>query len=192
MADQRSLEGLERLLRESQLLAERERQRADTEQQRADIEQQRADTEQQRANTEQRRAGNRQQQTRRSQRIQDQRPQQSSSRPCTDNNEQYCTQKCLIGLVTNGFLDMHCPNVQLHCADARSRTHHPVSHNSWLKLLREQLEESLDNGVTPLKESGSRGALFRVVLLAYGYAFVAKGTVGPFIKDLEHLSLIHI
>lgn len=138
-----------------------------------------------------RRAGNRQQQTRRSQRIQDQRPQQSSSRPCTDNNEQYCTQKCLIGLVTNGFLDMHCPNVQLHCADARSRAHHPVGHNSWLKLLREQLEESLDNGVTPLKESGSRGALFRVVLLAYGYAFVAKGTVGPFIKDLEHEAAVY-
>ncbi|KAH8193502.1 hypothetical protein TruAng_012332 [Truncatella angustata] len=38
---------------------------------------------------------------------------------------------------------------------------------------------------------GSRGVLFKVGLMAYGYTFVAKGTVSAFIRDQEHETTIY-
>ncbi|KAG9250055.1 uncharacterized protein F5Z01DRAFT_430295 [Emericellopsis atlantica] len=95
----------------------------------------------------------------------------------------YCTQACLLGLVKGQKLDPTCPNVDLH---RRNGDHHPVDHAQWLSLLHRQLEQSLDDGITPLGHGGARGVLFRVTLLAYGYTFVSKGTVRAFIPDLEH------
>ncbi|KAG7430111.1 hypothetical protein Forpi1262_v008280 [Fusarium oxysporum f. sp. raphani] len=113
--------------------------------------------------------------TRRSQRL--------ALRPRGEGGEQdrqYCTQKCLLGMVKGGFLDPKCPNVTLHrkrCAPARAR--HPVNHEEWLRLLWKQLQQSLDNGIRPLGEGGARGVLFQVTLLAHGYTFVSKGTSLP-------------
>ncbi|KAL7940092.1 hypothetical protein V8C42DRAFT_364366 [Trichoderma barbatum] len=114
----------------------------------------------------------------------------------TEHAVQYCTQKCLTGLVRGGFLDNGCPNVTLHGRGLASSfaglsVRHPVSHSKWLQLLRKQLEVSLDDGVVPLGDGGSRGVLFRITLLAYGYTFVAKGTVRAFIKDLEHEAAVY-
>jgi serine/threonine protein kinase len=53
-------------------------------------------------------------------------------------------------------------------------------------MLRQQLEESLDDGITPLGLGGARGVLFKVTILTYGYTFVSKGTVRAFIPDLQH------
>lgn len=109
-----------------------------------------------------------------------------------EQGRQYCTQKCLLGLLEGGFLDPKCPNVALHrkgCAHARA--HHPVNHTEWLGLLRKQLEQSLDDGITPLGLGGARGVLFKVTLLAYGYTLVSKGTVRAFIKDLEHEAAVY-
>ncbi|KAH6959759.1 hypothetical protein BKA56DRAFT_195039 [Ilyonectria sp. MPI-CAGE-AT-0026] len=47
--------------------------------------------------------------TRRSQRILAQRP-----RGGGEQDRKYCTQKCLLGLVRGGFLNLECPNVVLH------------------------------------------------------------------------------
>ncbi|KAL7892069.1 hypothetical protein HDV63DRAFT_390794 [Trichoderma sp. SZMC 28014] len=142
-----------------------------------------------------RRAGKGEQRTRRSQRI---RAQQrgAATKGGSQHTTQYCTQKCLVGLVQGGFLDTSCPNVKHHKKQighvrCTSTSRHPVKHGKWLQLLRQQLEESLDKGVTPLGESGSRGALFQVTLLAYGYTFIAKGTVRAFIKDLEHEAAVY-
>ncbi|KAK0725680.1 hypothetical protein B0H67DRAFT_551184 [Lasiosphaeris hirsuta] len=63
---------------------------------------------------------------------------------------------------------------------------HPMSHATFLHLLRDQLSMSLDDGITPLGHSGAWGVLFRVTLLGFGYTFVAKGTVSAFVRDLEH------
>lgn len=64
---------------------------------------------------------------------------------------QYCTQKCLLGLVGGSWLDESCPNVRLHCPlgeDPRSgRLRHPVTHGGWLRLLQEQLRKTLDVGI---------------------------------------------
>ncbi|CAH0023545.1 unnamed protein product [Clonostachys rhizophaga] len=110
--------------------------------------------------------------------------------------QQYCTQKCLLGLLKGSFLDLKCPNVALHyksCAhvDVHSRARHPVGHPEWLELLWKQLEQSLDDGIEPLGLGGARGVLFKVTLLAYGYTFVGKGTVRAFIKDLEHEAAVY-
>lgn len=67
----------------------------------------------------------------------------ASSRNST-RGEQYCTQKCLIGLVNGDFLDTRCPNVSRHIGDGpapsdmKAKTYHPVNHATWLQLLREQ------------------------------------------------------
>lgn len=110
-----------------------------------------------------------------------------------EQGRQYCTQRCLLGLVKGELLDFNCPNVKLHArqhcvTDAHS---HPVDHNAWLQLLQKQLKQSLDDGITPLHLGGARGVLFKVTLLVYGYTFVCKGTVRAFIKDLEHEAAIY-
>ncbi|KNB19929.1 hypothetical protein FOXG_17087 [Fusarium oxysporum f. sp. lycopersici 4287] len=109
-----------------------------------------------------------------------------------EQGRQYCTQKCLLGMVKGGFLDPKCPNVALHCkSSAPARARHPVDHKEWLRLLWIQLKQSLDDGIRPLGEGGARGVLFQVTLLVHGYTFVSKGTVRAFIKDLEHEAAVY-
>ncbi|KAG5756711.1 hypothetical protein H9Q70_000689 [Fusarium xylarioides] len=104
---------------------------------------------------------------------------------------QYCTQKCLLGLVRGGSLDPRCPNIALHCSNRPTQACHPVSHSKWLALLQEQLKRSLDEGITRLRQGGSRGVLFKVTLLAYGYTFLSKGTVRAFVSDLTHEAAVY-
>ncbi|KAK2051460.1 hypothetical protein LY76DRAFT_599321 [Colletotrichum caudatum] len=146
--------------------------------------------------------------TRRSQRILARRPRGGGEGGGGSKNEHkpYCTQKCLLGLVRGGVLDSKCPNNFFHSGkpsdnrrhdhgsgrvDARADTRHPIDHTEFMKLLREQLERTLDDGVTPLGQGGARGVLFKVSLLAYGYTFVSKGTVQAFIKDLQHEAAVY-
>ncbi|KAI1122562.1 hypothetical protein F5Y10DRAFT_71307 [Nemania abortiva] len=126
-----------------------------------------------------------------SQRILAQRP-----RGGHGQGRQYCTQSCLLGLVKGGPLDLRCPNATSHYKGNGTlancmRPHHPVRHTEWLRLLSQQLEQSLDHGVVKLGIQGARGALFQLTMLAYGYTFVCKGTVRAFIKDLEHEAAVY-
>ncbi|KAH8742673.1 hypothetical protein F5883DRAFT_723029 [Diaporthe sp. PMI_573] len=150
-----------------------------------------------------RRGGSEGQGTRRSQRILARRPRGGGGGG--GSNEQdtpYCTQKCLLGLVNGGFLDPRCPNMPLHSRQpnnhrshcrgpSRACARHPIDHAEFLELLWEQLERSLDDGITPLGQGGARGVLFKATLLAYGYTFVSKGTVRAFVKDLEHEAAVY-
>lgn len=110
---------------------------------------------------------------------------------------QYCTQRCLLGLVRGGLLDPKCPNVALHCvakggkSSSQAFGRHPVTHDEWLELLGKQLELSLDDGVVELGKQGARGMLLQVTMLSYGYTLVCKGTVRAFIKDLEHEAAVY-
>lgn len=129
---------------------------------------------------------------RRSERIQAQRPQGGGSQESTD--QEYCTQKCLLGLVRGDSLDPACPNLALHKGrhgERLGRARHPLDHGQFQKLLWKQLQDSLDDGITPLDQGGARGVLFKVTLLAHGYTFVAKGTVRAFVKDLEHEAAVY-
>lgn len=107
-------------------------------------------------------------------------------------NRQYCTQKCLLGLIRGRGtpLDEQCPNVLLHQGRRRSQ-HHPVDHATWLSLLRKQLTETLDDGIVRLGKQGARGVLFQVTLLVYGYTFVSKGTVPEFVPDIQHEATVY-
>ncbi|KAK1622696.1 hypothetical protein BDP81DRAFT_440654 [Colletotrichum phormii] len=140
--------------------------------------------------------------TRRSERILAHRPRDSGERGRNDKHTPYCTQKCLLGLVSGGVLDSGCPNNFFHSrkpsngrrhdhSSNRPDTHHPINHTRFVKLLREQLEQTLDDGITPLGQGGARGVMFKVSLLAYSYTFVSKGTVRAFIKDLEHEAAVY-
>ncbi|KAF4120730.1 hypothetical protein GMORB2_2734 [Geosmithia morbida] len=97
---------------------------------------------------------------------------------------QYCTQKCLSGLINDGPIDHDCPNASLHGRQ-------PINHATFLELLWKQLEASLDDGIWPLGIGGSRGVLFKVTLLEFGYTFVSKGTVRAFVVDLEHEAAVY-
>ncbi|OAA65778.1 Protein kinase-like domain protein [Niveomyces insectorum RCEF 264] len=154
--------------------------------------------------------------TRRSQRIQAQRPRGGGEKEAQEEDIKegrqgdaaprempYCTQKCLLGLVKGGSLDPSCPNVTLHkkhsCGGPSVRTsqkttstaRHPIKHAQFLDLLWQQLRRTLDDGITPLPYGGARGVLFRVTLLGYGYTFVSKGTVRAFVPDLEHEAAVY-
>ncbi|KAJ6438008.1 protein kinase-like domain [Purpureocillium lavendulum] len=115
-----------------------------------------------------------------------------------DNSGQrrpFCTQKCLLGLVRGHAMDHSCPNISRHCQgkthSGRGAIRHPIDHAKWLQLLRAQLKETLDRGITPLEKGGARGVLFKVTLLEYGYTFVSKGTIKAFIPDLEHEAAVY-
>jgi hypothetical protein len=84
-------------------------------------------------------------------------------------------------------LDQACPNIELHqrACDV-GNGHHPISHSEWLQLLRNQLHETLDDGIIPAEIKGACGVLFHVTLLGYGYTFVAKGTVDTLIYKLKY------
>jgi hypothetical protein len=127
--------------------------------------------------------------TRRSQRL----TQQPLRRQGGEQDKEYCTQQCLLGLLRQSPLDPECPNVALHRQKNRAyaRARHPVDHAEWLELLWKQLEQSLDDGITQMGQGGARGVLFKVTLLEYGYTFVGKGTVRAFIKDLEHEAAVY-
>ncbi|KAI7910408.1 hypothetical protein M9X92_011124 [Pyricularia oryzae] len=146
-----------------------------------------------------RRAG---QGTRRSERVLARRPRGGGGGGSNEQNRPYCTQKCLLGLVKGGLLDARCPNMALHHRQSSSShnhdrspigtcVRHPIAHAEFLELLLEQLERSLDDGITPLAQGGARGVLFKVSLLKYGYTFVSKGTVKAFVKDLKHEAAVY-
>ncbi|KAI5861970.1 hypothetical protein GGS23DRAFT_121152 [Durotheca rogersii] len=102
--------------------------------------------------------------------------------PLPDGHE-YCTNKCLLGLVTGAPVDPDCPNA----ADHGSR--HPKL-SRVLSLVRLQLVD--EGGPSAGSEAGgvfgSVGTLFNVRTPVYGYTLVAKGVQR---EDMMLLRLEH-
>ncbi|OQE15822.1 hypothetical protein PENFLA_c030G10051 [Penicillium flavigenum] len=104
-------------------------------------------------------------------------------------SRQYCTQQCLLGLVTRGSLDQKCPNVLDHGVDR-----HPISKATLIRLLDRQFfgqdlgpdVEDVEMGSESLHIHGTRGALFKVTLLSHGYTFVGKGVPIEFFEHIQH------
>jgi hypothetical protein len=96
---------------------------------------------------------------------------------------QYCTQKCLLGIMQGSRRDENCPNALLH---PRVGAKHAVGRSKFLGLVRQQLADDLDRNCEPLGLQGARGALFKITLASHGYVFVGKGTVQAFVPDLLH------
>jgi hypothetical protein len=110
---------------------------------------------------------------------------QSNSR---GTQRQYCTQKCLLGMVKGLEVDESCANAPLH---PRSGIYHAIDQRDFLRLIKDQLTEDLDHNFEPLGLQGARGALFQITLLSHGYVFVGKGTVQAFVPDLLHEGSIY-
>ena len=92
----------------------------------------------------------------------------------------YCTLACLLSLSNSSALDPYCPNYLLHS------THQPITPNTFLLLLRSQLEHTRDQHIYPLGIQGATGVLFKVVLDRWGYVLMGKGTVPTLREDLLH------
>lgn len=99
---------------------------------------------------------------------------------------QYCTQKCLLGLVEGGLLDKTCPNVRDY-----GGSHHRIDQPTFLNLMRQQLSKDLDTDCEPVGVHGARGALFKVRLTSHGYTLAAKCTVINFVGHLNQEAAIY-
>ncbi|PVI00766.1 hypothetical protein DM02DRAFT_718203 [Periconia macrospinosa] len=99
---------------------------------------------------------------------------------------EYCTQKCLLGLIGDGLLDQSCPNAQHH-----GETHHQISQSSFLHLIRQQLSRDLDNNCKPVCRPGATGVLFRVRLEPLGYTVAAKASPAWYVDRLKLESTIY-
>ncbi|KAI1938719.1 hypothetical protein LOZ12_004040 [Ophidiomyces ophidiicola] len=117
------------------------------------------------------------------------------TRPFSEGRSRpYCTPQCLLGLLNGGNLDKACPNVNDHGTDK-----HQINISTFLSLLHDQLlikeERPLDlyasDGCESLHIHGSRGALFEVILFAYGYKLVGKGFPAWFLRYLQHERAIY-
>ncbi|KAL2357208.1 hypothetical protein BJ546DRAFT_1113171 [Cryomyces antarcticus] len=116
------------------------------------------------------------------------RPNTKSTKPY--NQDSYCTQRCLVGLVHGLSLDEACPNVSAHRLH-KAGTDHSLSKISFKHAMKTQLAKSRDHGCEPLGKQGARGALFKLTLLSHGYTYVAKGTVHAFTEDLKHEASVY-
>ena len=139
-----------------------------------------------------------------------------SHRATNPNRAAYCTHTCLLGLARNLALDPSCPNYHLHirpvksslrrngrygakssilgtqqAVAARPSTHHILTLSDFLRFLKCQMDRTLDVGFEDLRLEGSRGRLFKITLLSYGYSFVAKATRTCFIPALVHEASIY-
>ncbi|KAF3480960.1 uncharacterized protein GIQ15_06307 [Arthroderma uncinatum] len=117
---------------------------------------------------------------------------QSSSQRHSKNQARsrlYCTHKCLLGLSKGGPLDEACPNIADHGIGK-----HRIDRSKFLALLHEQLLKKAkricdpyeSDGCESLHMHGSRGALFEVMLMPYGYKMVGKGFPPTLSNYLQH------
>lgn len=100
----------------------------------------------------------------------------------------YCTQRCLRGLLREGLLDENCPNVESH---RRRDQHHCLDPSTFHGLMRKQLSENLDDDCYALDIQGSRGALFKIRLTSHGYTIAAKCTIWVYVSDLLHEAAVY-
>lgn len=106
------------------------------------------------------------------------------------HDAQFCTQRCLLGLQTDGALDNSCPNVTLH-RQSQDDLKHPINAEDLLRLLKVQLDENLDKDCTPFGTCGSYGAPFKLTCAAYGYTVVGKGTTAGLWKEVSREARIY-
>ncbi|KAK2787209.1 hypothetical protein FQN52_007298 [Onygenales sp. PD_12] len=96
--------------------------------------------------------------------------------PQKQPNSEYCTQKCLLGLINRMPFDDACPNIQVHRQHSGTE-YHPIDGRQVTLKLERQLNNNPDHCCRPLPgKEGLHGALFALTLDPYGYTFVGKGT----------------
>jgi serine/threonine protein kinase len=101
-------------------------------------------------------------------------------------NVQYCTQKCLRGLVKEGSLDKMCSNALNH-----EESHHQIDKPTFLNLIRQQLFKSLNIDCKSIGLHEAREALFIVRLTSHGYILAAKCIIIDFVAHLKREAVIY-
>ncbi|KAI9373439.1 hypothetical protein BJX61DRAFT_379503 [Aspergillus egyptiacus] len=117
--------------------------------------------------------------------------QKSQGSRSSGKSRQYCTQKCLLGLIKGGKLDPKCPNVSDHGTDR-----HQLNRISLIRRLNQQLSRDILRpdtklGCESLHTHGTRGALFKITLWSHGYTFVGKGTPMEFVDRVRNEELAY-
>lgn len=109
-------------------------------------------------------------------------------------NLSFCTQACLLGLLTDGHaLDSKCPNVKLHADFATAANKHVLTASMARKLVLAQLTKNMDKDCECLDKYGRYGrygVLFRITITGYGYTLVAKSVQHRHRDILEHETAI--
>ena len=108
----------------------------------------------------------------------------------TGKERQYCTQRCLMGIMGQGEFDDQCPNVLEHARESTDH-HHSLDSQDFLWLMQQQLTKNRDDDCYPLWIQGARGAMFKVSLASHGYTVAAKATVFAFVTDLKHEQAVY-
>ena len=108
----------------------------------------------------------------------------------TGQERQYCTQRCLMGIMDQGEFDDQCPNVLEHAREGTDH-HHNLDSQDFLWLIQQQLKKDRDADCYPLWIQGARGAMFKVSLASHGYTVAAKATVFAFVTDLKHEQAVY-
>ncbi|KAL4759745.1 uncharacterized protein BDW70DRAFT_151458 [Aspergillus foveolatus] len=111
-------------------------------------------------------------------------PQGNQSGQSRPHAAQYCTQKCLLGLLQGSTLDPDCPNMELHILGG-SDNRHLISAEVLVKKLKAQLDQDLDHNCTPIGPCGSYGAPFKITCATFGYTIVGKGTTSRLWKEVS-------
>lgn len=106
-------------------------------------------------------------------------------------SRQYCTQRCLQGLIRGGKLDEKCPNVSDHGVDRHRLNRTTLLRRLDRQLSRDDLGPETQLGCESLHVHGTRGALFKITLWSHGYTFVGKGVPIEFVRDVKHEELIY-
>ncbi|KMP01883.1 hypothetical protein CIRG_02022 [Coccidioides immitis RMSCC 2394] len=103
-------------------------------------------------------------------------PQKSRGSQSRPHNNEFCTQRCLLGLQQGGDLDSRCPNFELHRSGAHGHQH-PISAQDLVLMLKQQLDQDLDQGLHSngkmwgIRGGGSKSPVRHMVTRLFG-----KGT----------------
>ncbi|KAK2747529.1 hypothetical protein FQN57_002021 [Myotisia sp. PD_48] len=102
---------------------------------------------------------------------------------------QYCTQKCLLGLLNGSPLDRNCPNVASHGNGEK----HTLDCHEFRRLVRAQVlrKDRGPFGCESMHIHGTSGALFHLTLFSHGYTLVAKGVPVEMVNRAKYEEYIY-
>lgn len=92
--------------------------------------------------------------------------------------QEYCTQKCLLGLRHGDILDKQCPNFTRHCVRGTGHdSSHPMDYELFTFLIQKQLEidQTLFCQQPTVSSRGHHAEFFKITLAGFGVTFCAKG-----------------
>ncbi|KMU79085.1 hypothetical protein CISG_07251 [Coccidioides immitis RMSCC 3703] len=117
-------------------------------------------------------------------------PQKSRGSQSRPHNNEFCTQRCLLGLQQGGDLDfslsqLRAPPVWGAWATNTNQCARPGAD------AQQQLDQNLDQDCTPMGKCGGYGAPFKVTCAAYGYTVVGKGTTSRLWKEVSQEAEIY-